>query len=112
MIKNVNITAKKNPPEIDEFKTANLTPIPSLKIKPNRIKECKIHIECQLIDNFEITESRKIITANSLAITINSDVYLKKSCPTKRIIRSNFLCERQLFCFRQICRKKIITKII
>ena len=56
MIKNVNITAKRVPPEIDEFETANLTPIPSLKIKPNRIKECKIHIECQLIDNLEITE--------------------------------------------------------
>lgn len=106
MIKNVNITAKKNPPEIDEFKTANLTPIPSLKIKPNRIKECKIHIECQLIDNFEITESRKIITANSLAITINSDVYLKKSCPTKRIIRSIFYVKGSYFALGRFVGKR------
>jgi len=102
MIKKVNITAAKFPPEIDEFEKADLTSLPSLKVKPGRIEECKVHIECQLKDNFEITETRRIITANSLAITIDKNI-------SKRIVRSNFLCKRQLFWSGQICRKKIIT---
>ena len=35
-------------PEIDEFELANLTSIPSIKIKPQVVKESKIKFECKL----------------------------------------------------------------
>ncbi len=97
MIKKVNITAAKFPPEIDEFEKADLTSLPSLKVKPGRIEECKVHIECQLKDNFEITETRRIITANSLAITIDKNIYLKNHALQKGLLDPIFYVKGSYF---------------
>lgn len=42
-------------PEIDEMDLAGLTPIPSMKVKPPRVKESALHMECKLLNvqNFE-----------------------------------------------------------
>jgi len=34
---------------VDKFKETGLTPIPSLKVKPPRIKECFGHLECKVV---------------------------------------------------------------
>ena len=36
------------PPEIDEFEEAGLTPIPSERVAPPRVKESPVHMECRL----------------------------------------------------------------
>lgn len=44
----MNITAAPAPPGVDEFELAKLTKIPSTIVKPPRIKESPIHLECKL----------------------------------------------------------------
>jgi len=42
------ITEKSSPPDVNEIEEAGLTPIPSERVKPARIKECIAHYECVL----------------------------------------------------------------
>jgi flavin reductase (DIM6/NTAB) family NADH-FMN oxidoreductase RutF len=44
----MNITSGEYPPEVNEFDAAGLTPIPSDLVKPPRVKESHVHMECKL----------------------------------------------------------------
>lgn len=44
----MNITSAEFPPEVDEFEASGLTPIPSDLVKPFRVKESHVHMECKL----------------------------------------------------------------
>jgi flavin reductase (DIM6/NTAB) family NADH-FMN oxidoreductase RutF len=44
----MNMTSAEFPPEVDEFEAAGLTPIPSDLVKPPRVKESHVHLECRL----------------------------------------------------------------
>ena len=46
---NMNICSAEFPPEVDEFKMSGLTPIPSDLVKPLRVKESHINMECRLV---------------------------------------------------------------
>jgi flavin reductase (DIM6/NTAB) family NADH-FMN oxidoreductase RutF len=48
----MNTTAQSVPSEIDEFELAGVTPIPSLKVKPLRVKESPITFECELVHHY------------------------------------------------------------
>jgi flavin reductase (DIM6/NTAB) family NADH-FMN oxidoreductase RutF len=45
----MNVCSTEFPPEVDEFQQSGLTPIPSTLVKPPRVEESKIHLECQLL---------------------------------------------------------------
>jgi len=45
----MNICSAEFPPEADEFKMSGLTPIPSDLVKPPRVKESHINMECRLV---------------------------------------------------------------
>jgi flavin reductase (DIM6/NTAB) family NADH-FMN oxidoreductase RutF len=45
----MNICATEFPPEVDEFQASGLTPLPSDLVKPPRVKESHIHMECRLL---------------------------------------------------------------
>lgn len=47
LVEKMNITATAFEEEVDEFKEANLTAVPSLFVKSPRIKESPINIECK-----------------------------------------------------------------
>ncbi|WP_316571272.1 flavin reductase family protein [Neobacillus sp. YIM B06451] len=44
----MNICATEFPPEVDELQESGLTREPSVAVLPPRIKEAKIHLECEL----------------------------------------------------------------
>jgi flavin reductase (DIM6/NTAB) family NADH-FMN oxidoreductase RutF len=44
----MNIASAEVPPEVDEFALSGLTPIPSDLVKPPRVAESKVHMECRL----------------------------------------------------------------
>ena len=44
----MNATSAPYPPEVDEFEQAGLTKAPSLRVKPWRVAECPIALECRL----------------------------------------------------------------
>ena len=44
----MNATSAEFPPDVDEFVASGLTPIPSDLVKPPRVKESHVHMECKL----------------------------------------------------------------
>jgi flavin reductase (DIM6/NTAB) family NADH-FMN oxidoreductase RutF len=54
---NMNLTSGNYPPEVDEFVVAGLTPIPSLKVKPPRVKEAHVTMECVLAQTVPLPRS-------------------------------------------------------
>lgn len=50
IVEPMNETAAEFDPEVDEFQVAGLTPIPSELIRPYRVQECDINMECVLHD--------------------------------------------------------------
>lgn len=48
----MNMTAQTVHSDVDEFELAGVTPIPSIKIKPRRVKESPIAFECELVHHY------------------------------------------------------------
>ena len=44
----VNLCGTKSGRELDKFKAAGLTPIPSVHVRPPSIAECNINVECRI----------------------------------------------------------------
>jgi len=45
----MNVCSAEFPPEVDEFQASGLTPVPSGLVKPPRVAESRIHMECKLL---------------------------------------------------------------
>lgn len=45
----MNVCSTEFPPEVNEFEKSGLTPIPSDLVKPPRVKESRINLECNLV---------------------------------------------------------------
>lgn len=52
----MNQTSAEVPPEIDEFALAGLTPLPSELVRPPRVAESRVHMECRLRQVVTISE--------------------------------------------------------
>jgi flavin reductase (DIM6/NTAB) family NADH-FMN oxidoreductase RutF len=52
----MNVCSAEFPAEVDEFQQSNLTPIPSVIVKPPRVKESKINMECSLLQIVDFSE--------------------------------------------------------
>lgn len=52
----MNRTSAQVPPEIDEFELAGLTPIPSELVKPARVAESPVQMECRLHQIVEVSD--------------------------------------------------------
>jgi flavin reductase (DIM6/NTAB) family NADH-FMN oxidoreductase RutF len=48
----MNDTAQAVSPEVDEFVLAGVTPIPSVLVKPMRVKESPVQFECELVHHY------------------------------------------------------------
>jgi flavin reductase (DIM6/NTAB) family NADH-FMN oxidoreductase RutF len=54
----MNATAQSVHADVDEFELAGVTPIPSQKIKPMRVKESPIHFECELVHHYFLEDHK------------------------------------------------------
>jgi flavin reductase (DIM6/NTAB) family NADH-FMN oxidoreductase RutF len=61
----MNLTAKRYPPDVDEFQVSTLTPVPSQFVRPPRVLESPVSMECKVI---QIVELSKRPEANSLVL--------------------------------------------
>lgn len=52
-----NFTCGGYGPEVDEMQVAGLTPIPSMKVKPARVAESAVQMECVLKHSYEVHNS-------------------------------------------------------
>jgi len=69
IIEQAMVTAVDFPRNVNEIERAGFTAIPSEKVKPPRIKECKLHFECKL-DWYKDT----IIVGEIVAASANDDL--------------------------------------
>lgn len=51
----MNVTSGEYPYGVDEFAVAGLTPVPSELVKPSRVKEAHINMECRLLQTVEVS---------------------------------------------------------
>jgi flavin reductase (DIM6/NTAB) family NADH-FMN oxidoreductase RutF len=58
LVEQMNMTAQGIPSHESEFELAKLTPIPSLKIKPPRVKESPITMECELVHHYTLEDNK------------------------------------------------------
>ena len=54
----MNLTSGEYPPDVDEFALSGLTPVPSDLVKPPRVKESRINMECRLNQVVRISPKR------------------------------------------------------
>jgi flavin reductase (DIM6/NTAB) family NADH-FMN oxidoreductase RutF len=52
----MNATSAQVPPEVDEFKLVGLTPLPSEMVKPPRVAESPVQMECRLLRIIEVSD--------------------------------------------------------
>ncbi len=76
-VEKMNITSLPFEEEIDEFKEAGLTPVPSSVVKAPRVKESPVNIECR---KFEIIEIGKmgLILGEILKVHVRDDILNEK----------------------------------
>jgi flavin reductase (DIM6/NTAB) family NADH-FMN oxidoreductase RutF len=48
-VERMNLCSPEYPPEVDEFEVSGLTPVPSDLVKPARVAESRVQMECRLL---------------------------------------------------------------
>ena len=55
----MNSTAQAVPAEVDEFQMVGVTPIPSSVVKPMRVKESPIQLECEMVHHYFLEDHKQ-----------------------------------------------------
>ena len=76
MIHEMNITAIEFGPDVDEIAEAKLVTAPSVRIKPPRIADSPVALECERIHAIEIGDSRVIVIGRVLLMHVRDDCVL------------------------------------
>jgi flavin reductase (DIM6/NTAB) family NADH-FMN oxidoreductase RutF len=71
----MNITAIEFDPSVDEIEQAGLTTLPSVRVKPPRIAESPVAMECELIQIVDLGESG-IVLGRVLAMHVHDEMVL------------------------------------
>ncbi len=53
-VEKMNATAEHFPPDVDEFEKVGLTKAQSLKVKPFRVAESPVNLECELVHHYDL----------------------------------------------------------
>lgn len=108
----MNSTAAELPPNEDEFLFANLTPIRSSIIKPNRVKEAKITFECKMIHHYTIPNENNtgatmvigeivMMHFDDSVLLDNYKINLETYKPIARLAGSNYAKLGELFSIKR-----------
>ena len=77
LLQQMNITSLPFDKEVDEFEKAGLTPVPSTSVKPPRVKESPVNIECRRYQIIEIGKMG-LILGEVLTVHIRDDILNEK----------------------------------
>ena len=73
----MNLASGDHPYGVSEFAVAGLTPIPSVRIKPPRVKESPVSFECRAVDVREVGRSpNTLILAELLVAHVRDDLWI------------------------------------
>ena len=73
----MDATGRPYPPDVDEFVVAGLTPAPSIAVKPPRIAESPINLECTLFSHIPLGDgegSSTLVLGRAVHLHIADDV--------------------------------------
>ena len=104
----MNMTAQSVHSKVDEFELAGLTPAPSLKIKPMRVKESPINFECKMVHHYFLENHKYggacIIIGRIVMMHFENDILLnnykinlENYKPVSRLAGSNYAKIGELF---------------
>lgn len=72
----MNVTAIEFGPEVDELAEARLTTLPSEKIRPPRIAESPVAMECERLATVELGNDRALVMGRVLMMHVRDDAVL------------------------------------
>jgi len=78
LAKEMNQSAADYPPEVDEFNMVGLTPVASERVRPPRVGEALISMECKLVEVREYGEmpyASSLIIGEVVLFHLNDEVY-------------------------------------
>ena len=111
-VERMNLTSGNFLPHEDEFKFAGLTPIPSIRIKPMRVKESPITFECELVHHYALENHKfggatmivgKIIMMHidESVLLDNYKINLETYKPVARLAGSNYTKLGEIFSIKR-----------
>lgn len=71
LLEQMNVTAIEFPRDVDELSEADLTVVPSEKVKPPRIKESPVALECRLWQQIPLESGQSIVLGEVLAVHLD-----------------------------------------
>lgn len=111
-VERMNMTSQAFLPEENEFELAGLTPIPSIKIKPPRVKESPITMECELVHHYTLENHKfggatiiigKIVMfhIDENVLSDNYKINLETYKPVARLAGSNYSKLGEIFSIKR-----------
>ncbi|KAH8078050.1 hypothetical protein BXZ70DRAFT_689343 [Cristinia sonorae] len=74
-----NSCSVEAPDYVDEWVVSGLTPIPSVQVKPPRVKESAVNLECELYDLKDIAPPGTDIPTTTLAIGLIKQIHVRNA---------------------------------
>lgn len=74
---------------VDKFKETGLTPLPSKKVRPPRIRECFVHLECKLVEKFQPGD-HTVFVGEVVASSVDEGAFDEKSVPNLERVKPLF----------------------
>ena len=104
----MNLTAQSVPSHVDEFALAHIDSIPSIKVKPLRVKESPITFECELVHHYFLEDHKNggaciiigrivMIHFDESVLMDNYKINLESYKPIARLAGSNYAKIGELF---------------
>jgi len=108
----MNATSQAVTSDIDEFELAGLTPIPSVKIKPMRVKESKVTFECEMVHHYFLEDHKNggaciivgrivMMHYDESILTDNYKINLETYKPVARLAGSNYSKLGEIFSIKR-----------
>ena len=112
LVEPMNASAATVPAEIDEFELVGVTPIPSEKVKPMRVAESPIQLECELVHHYFLEDHQQggacVLIGRVVMIHIQDNFLLEESKinpelykPIARLGGSNYCEQGEIFSIKR-----------
>lgn len=112
-VEQMNTTSGNFQPDEDEFEITNLTPIDSVSVKPKRVKESLVNLECEMIHHYFIKDKEgnetacviigeiKTIHIDDSILSENNRINLDIYKPIARLAGSNYSTLGEMFSIKR-----------
>ena len=112
IVEPMNASAAHFPADLDEFELVGVSPISSIKVKPMRVAESPIQLECELVHHYFLENHQQggacVLIGRVVMIHINDDLLLDETRinpelyqPISRLGGSNYCEQGEIFSIKR-----------